>query len=65
MPIVCYTHYPFLYMAMCYKNIKLFKSIKINDLLENYKIKADFSDFLNNNQIKIFNSLKEWIGFVL
>ena len=52
-------------MATCQANAEVSQSMKIDDLLANPEVKADFGDLLNNNQIEILNTLKESVFFIL
>ena len=40
-------------------NAEIFLLMKIDDLLANPEVKADFGNLLDNNQIKIFNTLEK------
>ena len=46
-------------------NTEASQSMKIYDLLANLELEANSGDFLDNDQIAIFNTLKKSISFVL
>lgn len=52
-------------MATYQANIEAFQSIEIDDLLGNPKVKVDSGNLLDDNQIEIFNTLEEFVFFVL
>lgn len=52
-------------IAMCQANTKASLSMKIKDWFGNPKVKADCGDLLNDDQIRIFNTLEKSISFVL
>lgn len=52
-------------MATYQADVEAFQSIKMDVLLRNPKVKVDFSNWSDDNQIDIFNTLEEFVFFVL
>ena len=52
-------------MATYQANAEVFLSIKIDNLLANPEVEADFGDLSDNNQIEILSTLEKSVSFVL
>ena len=52
-------------MTMHQTNAEVFQSMKIDNLLANSRVEADFGDLSDNNQIKILSTLEESVFFIL
>ncbi len=52
-------------MVTCQVNTETSLSIEIEDLLANPEVEVNFSDLLDDDQIKILNILEESVFFVL
>lgn len=52
-------------MAIHQTNAETSQSIKIDNLLKNSQVKADYVDLLNDNQIKILKTLEKLISVIL